>query len=1064
MNEQYRIFEDVENVPNMATFPLSENVEKGVETMKEAIPESLVETEFKTDLTGKRVFVVDAYGLVYQVFHALPPMFGKDGEIVNAVFGFVRDLFLILEHQKPDLLFCAFDLHAPTFRAKMFADYKATREKMPDELIEQIPRIRELLDAMRIPVLAMEGFEADDILATVAERVTERGGKCVLVTSDKDSRQLISEQVSIFSLRRNLYLDRKFLEEDWGIEPEQVVDYQALVGDSSDNVPGIALIGPKVAKELLGRFGTLEEILKPENLEAFFGPKPTKRKENLLNGAETARLCQTLVRLERNVPIPIDWESGIVRRFEFESARPLFTQYAFRSMLLKSEVLERKFHGNSGSETASGASGMSSGMNSTSGISLASQPAFDWVSGTDSENETETHVSDVFEDSIRNRVEIPFFEGRFEPETAEGTESAPEPEAAPEPEVAEGTKTAEGTNHPKPSESGTKRQILILAPAVFSDQNFSALKRPTEREAEGSEASARKAENDQLNLFPMEPEEEAKPETECENRLAKFLHKNQERLADPETVKVGFNLKRVRNQLRKAGFSLCGPQFDVMVAAYILEPDGPHDSLRDLAEAFPETAAAAQTPEALSELEQLQQARPDEKKKKKADEPHLASLEAFQTPFLRHLFEALTQKLTESRLGTVCFGLEFPLMEVLAAMEFEGIFVKPERLKAISARFAARIQTLTEELHAMVQAAGGNDGEAKSSQGLNLNSPIQLRKILFETLGLPILHKTKTGPSTDAQTLEELAAQHEFPAKLLEYRQMVKLQSTYVEALPKLISPEDHRIHTTFNQAVTATGRLSSSDPNLQNIPVRTEEGKLIRSAFVPEKTGWAFVSADYSQIELRVLAHYCGDRNLCEAFRQDQDIHLRVASQIHGIPLEEVTKEQRRAAKTVNFGVLYGQSAFGLAAQLKIPQDEARTFIQTYFMQFPTIQAFLETVLNFARENGYVSTLFGRRRRIEGVRPFRKGQLNLAERMAINTVIQGSAADLIKLAMLRVYARLRQEKLQSRLLLQIHDELLLECPPDEIERVRNLLETEMTSAWKLNVPLKVEVAADFEW
>ena len=391
-------------------------------------------------------------------------------------------------------------------------------------------------------------------------------------------------------------------------------------------------------------------------------------------------------------------------------------------------------------------------------------------------------------------------------------------------------------------------------------------------------------------------------------------------------------------------------------------------------------------------------------------------------------------------------------MEVLAEMEYWGIFVRRERLSEISARFAARIDELTQELYAL------------AGETVNLNSPVQLRKVLFETLELPVLHKTKTGPSTDAQTLEELALQHEFPAKLIEYRQLVKLQNTYVEALPKLISPRDGRIHTTFNQTVTATGRLSSSDPNLQNIPVRTEIGKLIRSAFVPENPDWSFVSADYSQIELRVLAHFCGDENLCEAFRHDQDIHARVASQIHGIPLEEVTKDQRRAAKTVNFGVIYGQSAFGLAAQLKIPQDDARAFIQAYFMQFPAIQSFLDSVLDFARANGYVQTLFGRRRAIEGVREIRKGQLTLAERMAVNTVIQGTAADLMKLAMLHVYERVKREKLHSRLLLQIHDELMLECPPEEIETVRRLLEEEMTSAWSLSVPLKVDVEVEKEW
>ena len=1108
----------------------------------------------ESTLKGKRVFVVDAYGLVYQVFHALPPMFGKDGEMVNAVFGFVRDIFLILEHQRPDLLFCAFDLHAPTFRSTLYTEYKATREKMPDELIGQIPRIREILETLRIPVLALEGFEADDILATAAERVSQDGGTCILVTSDKDSRQLISDSVSIFSLRRNLYLDREFLLQDWGIAPEQVVDYQALVGDSSDNVPGIALIGPKVAKELLLRFGNLDEILKPENLDAFFGPKMTKRKENLLNGVETAMLCRDLVRLERNVPIEIDWESGKVENFDFRGVLPIFEQYAFKSMILKAATFAKN-------------------------AELRSQPGI--FDALDTENGGECRVSsgrvrangtsEVFAEAIRDRVELPFFDGRFEIRNSENGKTAsgetetlilppalwnaeafkrltremfvPKSVCAPKTapfgnasRIGKSQKTSSGTANR--SEQTVQSDLFGLFEAAdaeklnvcrktedvpaLPDENekqtdlfglFEAAESETERTAENeTECTAENeaectAENEAERTVKSAVESAAENETAsvlpmAEDPLLRILLENREKLASDSVVKVGFDLKNLRNALRRLGLELHGPQFDVMLAAYIFRPDGKHDSLSTLAEAFPEAAAdpevqAAQTAllkeiqsqkEAASESESASEETPESKKKKGTRtkkektpaEPHFTEFESFQRPFLRSLFQHLAQKLTDARLDRVCFGLEFPLAEVLAEMEFWGIFVQKERLAEISERFRVRIGECSEELYALVENAMREKAEEERApdlktkeetsftlenvRSLNLNSPRQLQKILFETLELPILHKTKTGPSTDAQTLEELAALHPFPARLLEYRQMVKLQNTYVEALPRLISPADGRIHTSFNQAVTATGRLSSSEPNLQNIPVRTEEGKLIRSAFVPEHDGWSFVSADYSQIELRVLAHYRGDENLCEAFRNDQDIHARVASQIHGVPLEEVTSSMRRAAKTVNFGVIYGQSSFGLAAQLKIPQDEARTFIQTYFMQFPAIESFLDTVLEFARENEYVSTLFGRRRPILGVRSVRKGQLNPAERMAVNTVIQGSAADLIKLAMLRVYARLKREALRSRLLLQIHDELLLETPPEEVETVQELLREEMTNAWSLNVPLKVDVDVGKEW
>lgn len=963
---------------------------------------------FEGSLRGKRVFVIDAYGLIYQVFHALPPMFGQGGEMVNAVFGFVRDLFLILEHQKPDLLFCAFDLHAPTFRSKMFSEYKATREKMPEELIGQIPRVREILEELRVPVLSLEGFEADDILATAAQRTTELGGECVLVTSDKDSRQLISEQVSIFSLRRNIYLDRAFLESDWGILPEQVVDYQALVGDSSDNVPGIALIGPKMAKELLARFGTLEEILKPENLELFFGPKPTKKKENLLNGRETALLCQALVRLDRNVPIDIDWECGDTSRFDFHAVRPLFEQYGFRTLLQKAELLGR--------------------------LSDAESDSSQWFFGSGTQNQKEKELVElpsVFEDSVQSRAELPFFEGRFEL---------------------------------KEGKFPSDEQILILPPALFKEETF--LKKSVVSEIRSA---------GQMDLFGVFSEdEESCGIGEEQGGVGEFLKRNRAKLESSEIIKIGFDMKRLENRLRQLGAVLRGPRFDVMLAAYIFQPDGSHGSLKELVEAFPEAFMAKEVMEAVREAEaEIAREKKDwesqfagsekGKRGKKEKEPvwlEAVDFENVQRLFLRELFVILTEKLRKEHLDSVCFGLEFPLTEVLAEMERWGIYVRKERLREISEQFRNRIEKLRDELYALI---GLGEETSKGETELNLNSPKQLQKVLFETLNLPVLHRTKTGPSTDAQTLEELAAQHPFPAKLLEYRQMMKLQSTYVEALPKLIG-EDGRIHTSFNQAVTATGRLSSSDPNLQNIPVRTAEGKMIRSAFVPEKPDWMFVSADYSQIELRVLAHYCGDRNLQEAFQNGEDIHTRVAGQIYGVPLEQVTSSMRRVAKTVNFGIIYGQSAFGLAAQLKIPHDEARTFIQTYFTQFPSIELLLDAILDYALVHGSISTLFGRRRLIQGIRKTRKGQLNQAERTAVNTVIQGSAADLIKLAMLRVSERLRREELSARLLLQIHDELLLECPREEAELVGRVLQEEMTSAWKLSVPLKVDLSVGNAW
>ncbi len=998
---------------------------------------------------GKRVFVVDAYGLVYQVFHALPEMQGRKGESVNAVFGFMRDVFFLLEHLNPDFLFCAFDVHAPTFRHKAYAEYKIQREAMPEDLRMQIPRIKELLEVMRIPILQRAGFEADDILATVATQTAAEGGDCFLVTSDKDCRQLLAPHVQIYSLRRGKYLDEAFLLEDWGITPAQVVDFQSLVGDASDNIPGIAKIGPKSAREMIQRFGSVEEILKPENITAYFGEKPSVRKQNLLDGAETLRMSRELVTLRRDVPIPVNWHLGHVSQFDFLAARPIFRDYAFNSMAAKILKLNEMYgpegacaehpHGENAAASAS-----------TSGAKHAETRPL---------AETEDTMEDTRQDTAEDWPEIPAFSGRFSPKML----------------------------------AGERPNVCILPPALF--------------------------------------EEEKAP---AHTHFAKMLEPFCVAAEDPAVVKVGYDLKRVWKTFRAHGVKLTGPLFDTMIAAYMLIPGEKGITLRELAEEFPEAApqggdgewgtgdgenaelgmrneewgenAECEAQRGIFDDEQgdAEDGAGDEaenagrkktvkktakKGAKKETPPHPTTHAAYQMALLENLYPVLMRRLAENRLDAVCYAVEFPLIPVLAEMEYTGIYVDRTRLEKLHTRFAAKEGELREELMRLAfpesetDAEAGADAESGeetragtgtdvagelSPQTLNLNSPIQLQKILFEKLGLPVIRKTKTGFSTDAQTLEELAAMnlHPFPEKLLEYRQVSKLMNTYVDALPELINPKTGRIHTTFNQAVTATGRLSSSEPNLQNIPVRMPEGREIRGAFMPHPAGWKFISADYSQIELRVLAHYCKDENLCAAFHRDEDIHTQVAAQIFSTTAEHVTPSMRRVAKSVNFGVIYGQSAFGLSKQLGIPQDEAQHFITTYFAKYPTIPGFLDGVLDDALKSGHVSTILGRHRRISGIRPHaaRKGQLNLAERMAVNAVIQGSAADIIKLAMLAVDERLKAEKYAARLLLQIHDELLLECPAAETADITALVETEMSGVWHLDVPLKVSAMVEDDW
>jgi DNA polymerase-1 len=508
--------------------------------------------------------------------------------------------------------------------------------------------------------------------------------------------------------------------------------------------------------------------------------------------------------------------------------------------------------------------------------------------------------------------------------------------------------------------------------------------------------------------------------------------------------KIGQNLKYDMVVLRSAGVELAGVGFDTMVASYLLEPGSRNHNLDELARRY-----LGHTTIKISELigTGRQQKRMDQVPVSLVAE--YAGEDALVPVLLRPI---LARRLAQESLDRLFREVETPLIGVLAEMEFWGVRVDVDRLGELSRQYGQRMEALEEEIYAL------------AGRRFNISSPKQLQEVLFEQRGLQPLKRTKTGSSTDAQVLEELAAQDPLPAKILQYRQYAKLKSTYVDALPQMVHPGTGRIHASFHQVVAATGRLSSSDPNLQNIPIRTEEGREIRSAFVPGQSGWQLLSADYSQIELRILAHFCRDERLCEAFARDEDIHARVASQIFGVPLEEVTPEMRRRAKAVNFGVIYGQTAFGLSKQLGISPEEAAQFIDTYFGGYPRIEEFLRQTLAECHQTGYVRTILGRRRAVEGVRPDAGRQRNLAERTAINTVIQGSAADLIKLAMLAVWRRLRQDGLTSRMILQIHDELVLEGPKEEIPHLGKLVSAEMGGVWPLQVPLKVDVTAGPNW
>ena len=905
-------------------------------------------------LAGRTVWVIDSHSLIHQVFHALPEMTSPRGEPVGAVFGFTRDLLYLLEEKKPDYLICAFDLPGKTFRHSMYKEYKIQRAEMPDDLAPQFPAIRRMIATLGIPALDCESYEADDVLATVARRTDRLGGQCFLVTSDKDCRQLISERVKVYNIRKNEIYDEEKLREDWGILPTQVVDFQALVGDSVDNVPGVPLIGPKFARQLLQQYGTLEAVL--DHASEVSG---AKRKENLSKYRDQALMSRDLVRLDDDVPLSIDWNAGRSGNIDLDAALALFHEFGFRNIGKKLTAL---------------ASGQC--------------------------------------------------------ETASGKSPNPEPRT-PNPESRAPTNLVDT---PKAFEAFL--DLLRQQSCISIDTETTSI-RPRWAKLVGVSMAWS---DDEAWYLPLRAPE-GEPRLDPDETLAAL----KPILEDRTVAKIGQNLKYDMIVLRAAGIQLAGVAMDTMVASYLLEAGRRNHNLDELAQTYlgHETIK-------ISELigSGKNQKRMDEVSVRRVAD--YAGEDAWLPLQLRPI---LAEKLGEAELDELLQSLELPLIDVLADMEYCGIKVDAARLGELSIRYGRRMEELEKEIH---QEAG---------REINIASPKQLQVLLFDELKLPVVKQTaKTGPSTDAEVLEQLAPLHPLPAKILEYRQYAKLKNTYVDALPEMICPETGRVHASFHQAVTATGRLSSSDPNLQNIPVRTEEGREIRSAFVAGQEGWVLLAADYSQIELRVLAHFSGDTRLAEAFARDEDIHARVAGQVNDVPLEDVTPDMRRAAKAVNFGVIYGQSPFGLARSLGIEVDEAAKFIDNYFEGYPGIEKFLARVLADCRKSGYVKTILGRRRAISGVREGAGRQRNLAERTAVNTVIQGSAADLIKRAMIAIHHRLKTECLSARMLLQIHDELILEVPTDQFHHLAALVREEMIGAWALNVPLKVDMKAGPNW
>lgn len=923
--------------------PLRQQTLPGFDDFLEEARSAPSEPDPQRPLAGETVYVVDAHNLIYQVFHGLPDMTGPEGQPVGAILGFVRDLIFLLESKRPNYLFCAFEAPRGTsFRRELFADYKATREKMPDELRQQIPEIHRMLEAMAIPALRAEKYEADDVLATVARQTEEQGGSCVLVTGDKDCRQLLTDRVRIYNIRKDQLYDQQSLVADWGIRPEQVVDFQSLVGDAVDNIPGVPLIGPKFAQEILERFGSLDQVLAhPDEVRG------EKRRENLKEFRDQALLSRQLVRLVDEVPLDVDWVAGRVGGVDRDKSLELCREFGFKQ-------LAEQF-----------------------GKLTAQDAPVEW--------------------RANYRV----------------------------------IKSVEELDELLPTLAAAER-LAIDTETTSASPRWAELVGISCAWAEGEAA-----------YIPIQA-----PEGDPQLELNTVLARLRPLLEDPQLPKVGQNLKYDAIVLRGAGVQLQGLSFDTMVADYLLEAGERNHSLDDLAARYLNHSTV--------KIHELIGSGARQKQMSQVDVERVGRYAAEDADVPFRLAPILEQRLAEQELDVLFRELEMPLIRVLAELEFNGIRIDVPQLEGLGAELRSRLADLEREIHTM---AGGS---------FNIESPKQLAKVLFDDLQLPVAKRTKSGPSTDAQVLSDLAAEHELPAKVIEYRQHAKLKGTYVDALPALVHPVTGRIHSSFKQDVAATGRLSSTEPNLQNIPVRTSEGRKIRAAFVPGEAEWSLLTADYSQIELRVLAHYSEDAALLSAFERNVDIHTLVASQVYGVEQEQVTAEMRRSAKAVNFGVIYGQSPFGLAQALGIEQEEAAQFIDAYFAQYVGVEKFMQKVLEECRRNGYVSTVLGRRRAVRGVRdPSRVGTSrlrNLPERIAINTVIQGSAADLIKQAMINVSSRMQLERLQARMLLQIHDELVFEVPSSELDTLSSLVNREMTSVGQLRVPLQVDMKVGANW
>ena len=894
---------------------------------------------------GKTFFIIDGSSYIYRAFYAIRRLTNSKGMATQAVYGFITMLLKVVRERKPDYICVVFDAPGRNFRHDLSDAYKATRQATPEELGPQIPYIKKAVQYFGVPQMELEGYEADDLIATLTHWASARGLEVVVVSSDKDLHQLIQDPVvRQWDPQNDRLFTEKVVRERFGVGPGQMVDYLALVGDTTDNIPGVKGVGDKTASQLLQRWVSLDEIY--SHIDEI---SPDSVRKKLIADRQSAYLSRELVSLKLDVVIHKGLE-------EFEPAPPMR-----REMFSLCEELEFR--------------------------TILDMLKREWA----------------------------------------------EPDEVKPPGPKQGTRADRVIR--------TREELAELVAIAQTKSLISIETETTSQDAMNADlVSIALCWDDNLAWYiPVGHS----PECGIQLTVAEALQGLDPVLSAKTPAKAGHNLKFQWTVLKRYGIELEAMVFDTMIASYLLDPGGQTHGL--------ERISAEHLGEAISSYEEITGRGKSQVSFAEIDFNTATCYACGDVETCWRLVPVLRRKLEENKLMELYESIELPLTEVLARMEYRGILVDSEKLEELSIEFE---KALDQKAALIYQLAG---------EEFNIQSPKQLGYILFDKLGLRVVKKTKSGPSTDTSVLEEISLEHPVAEQVLSYRTISKLKGTYADALPRLVRPDTGRIHTSFNQAVTATGRLSSSNPNLQNIPIRSDEGRRIRQAFIAAP-GYILMSADYSQIELRVLAHYSGDESLIEAFRVDEDVHRRTAAEIFGVEVGQVSAEMRRQAKMINFGIAYGMSPFGLSQRLRISTKTAKAAIDRYFERYSGVRRFIDEVVRKARDLGYAETLLGRRRAIPELQSRNFTIRQLGERLAINTPIQGTSADLIKKAMIDINLEIKKEKLGAKMLLQVHDELLFEVPRQEREPADDLIRRKMEAVQVLNVPLKVEIGWGANW